>query len=50
MNFIHKKELGYTSEDFPQIGHQISNSIQNALENKKPNLNSMPSDGVINMH
>ena len=37
----------YISGGFPKIGQQISNSIQNALEDKKPNLNSLSSDGVI---
>lgn len=30
------KYFDYTSGGFPQIGNQISNSIQNALEEKKP--------------
>ncbi len=36
----------YTSGGFPQIGHQISNSIQNALDNKKPITNPMPSSEI----
>jgi len=36
----------YTKGGFPQIGQQIPSSIQNALENKKPTANSMPSDGI----
>lgn len=35
--------FSHTVGGFPQIGHQISNSIQNALENKKPGTNPMSS-------
>ena len=37
----------YTSGGFPHIGQQISNSIQNALQSKKPTTNSMPSGGIM---
>ena len=37
----------YISGGFPQIGHQISNSIQNALNNKEPTINAMPSDSKM---
>ena len=41
------KYFDYISGGFPQIGHHISNSIQNALENNKPVINSLPSNGVM---
>jgi len=37
----------YISGGFPQIGNQISNSIQNALDNKEATINTMPSDGIM---
>ncbi len=37
----------YISGGFPQIGHQISNSIQNALNDKEPTINAMPSDSKM---
>tara|TARA_B110000305_G_C19309162_1_gene573153 strand:+ start:108 stop:1007 length:900 start_codon:yes stop_codon:yes gene_type:complete len=36
----------YISGGFPQIGHQISTSIKNALEGKEPTLSSIPSGGM----
>lgn len=37
----------HLSGGFPQIGNQLSSSIQNALDGKEPLLNSMPSDGIV---
>ncbi len=36
----------YITGGFSQIGHQISSSIQNALDNKKPVLNSAPAGSI----
>jgi len=37
----------YISGGFPQIGHQISNSIKNALDGKKPILDFPPSGEIM---
>lgn len=37
----------YIKGGFSKIGHQISSSIQNALEGKKPVLNSAPSGSIV---
>jgi len=37
----------YISGGFPQIGHQISNSIQDALDNKEATINALPSDAKM---
>lgn len=36
----------YIGGGFPQIGHQISTSIKNALDGKEPTQNSIPSGGI----
>lgn len=36
----------HISGGFPEIGHQISTSIKNALEDKKPTESSIPSGGM----
>lgn len=37
----------HISGGFPQIGHQISNSIQNALDGKEPIVEAPPADGIM---
>jgi peroxiredoxin len=39
--------LKYIRGGFPQIGHQISNSIQNALDNKEATKNTIPTDSKM---